>query len=102
MKYLMERTRHILQRIREGRLKELLSQWLWMAKYVRRYWLAIGGYTLLNMTGSLLGLGTSMVSRTLVDSVTATTAGCWALPRRPMWGLAWGRFSSPPSAAGCP
>ena len=36
MKYLMERTRHILQRIREGRLKELLSQWLWMAKYVRR------------------------------------------------------------------
>lgn len=75
MKYLMERTRHILQRIREGRLKELLSQWLWMAKYVRRYWLAIGGYTLLNMTGSLLGLGTSMVSRTLVDSVTGHNSG---------------------------
>ena len=75
MKYLMERTRHILQRIREGRLKELLSQWLWMARYVRRYWLAIGGYTLLNMTGSLLGLGTSMVSRTLVDSVTGHNSG---------------------------
>lgn len=75
MKYLMERTRHILRRIREGRLKELLSQWLWMAKYVRRYWLAIGGYTLLNMTGSLLGLGTSMVSRTLVDSVTGHNSG---------------------------
>ena len=75
MKYLMERTRHILQRIREGRLKELLSQWLWMAKYVRRYWLHIGGYTLLNMTGSLLGLGTSMVSRTLVDSVTGHNSG---------------------------
>ena len=75
MKYLMERTRHILRRIREGRLKELLSQWLWMAKYVRRYWLHIGGYTLLNMTGSLLGLGTSMVSRTLVDSVTGHNSG---------------------------
>ena len=56
-------------------LKELLSQWLWMAKYVRRYWLHIGGYTLLNMTGSLLGLGTSMVSRTLVDSVTGHNSG---------------------------
>ena len=46
-----------------------------MAKYVRRYWLHIGGYTLLNMTGSLLGLGTSMVSRTLVDSVTGHNSG---------------------------
>ena len=75
MKYLMERIRHILQRIREGRLKELLSQWLWIGRYVKQFWPLIGGYALLNMTGSLLGLGTSMVSRTLVDSVTGHNSG---------------------------
>lgn len=67
--------RRVIRRIREGRLQELAAQWGWMARYMRRYWLLIGVYTLLNMTGSALGLGTSMVSRTLVDSVTGHNSG---------------------------
>lgn len=75
MKYLIKYIRRIIRRIREGRLKELLTQWIWMARYIRKFWLLIGGYTLLNMTGSVLGLATSMVSRTLVDSVTGHNSG---------------------------
>lgn len=75
MKYLIAYIQKLIRRVREGRLQELLAQWKWMARYIRRYWLMIGGYTLLNMTGSLLGLGTTMVSRTLVDSVTGHDSG---------------------------
>lgn len=75
MKYLIAYIQKLIRRVREGRLQELLAQWKWMARYIRRYWLMIGGYTLLNMTGSLLGLGTTMVSRTLVDSVTGHNSG---------------------------
>lgn len=75
MKYLINYIRRVVRRIREGRLQELFAQWIWMGRYIRRFWLLIGGYTLLNMTGSLLGLGTSMVSRTLVDSVTGHNSG---------------------------
>ena len=75
MNHFVQRSRHIFQRVREGRLKELVAQWLWIGRYVKQFWPLIGGYALLNMTGSLLGLGTSMVSRTLVDSVTGHNSG---------------------------
>ena len=75
MKYLIAYIRHIACRIREGRLRELFSQLAWMGHYVRKFWLLIGGYTLLNMTGSALGLLTTMASRSLVDSVTGHNSG---------------------------
>ena len=75
MKYFVRYIQRIIRRIREGRLQELIAQWTWMAHYIRRYWLLIGGYTLLNMTGSALGLLTTMASRSLVDSVTGHNSG---------------------------
>ena len=66
----MKKLKHILTRIREGRLKQLISEMLWMYIYVRRFWLMIVIYVLLGASGSILGLGTSMVSRDLVDAVT--------------------------------
>lgn len=75
MKYLIAYLQKVVRRIREGRLKELFAQWIWVGRYVKKFWLLIGGYALLNMTGSVLGLGTSMVSRTLVDSVTGHNSG---------------------------
>lgn len=56
-------------------MEELLSQWLWMGSYMKQYWLLIGTYTLLGASGSLLGLGTSMVSRDLIDKVTGQAPG---------------------------
>ena len=75
MKKILSYFHRMIQRIREGRLQELASQWLWIGRYIRRHWLMIGGYTLLNMTGSVLGLGTSLVSQTLIDSVTGHNSG---------------------------
>ena len=70
----MASVKHIVQRIKEGRLKQLIAEMLWMYIYVRRYWLMITIYVLLGASGSLLGLGTSMVSRDLVDAVTGVNS----------------------------
>ena len=70
----MKKLKHILTRIREGRLKQLISEMLWMYIYVRRFWLMIVIYVLLGASGSILGLGTSMVSRDLVDAVTGVSS----------------------------
>ena len=70
----MASIKHYIQRIKEGRLKQLTGELLWMYAYVRRYWLLIGAYVLLGASGSVLGLGTSMVSRDLVDAVTGVNS----------------------------
>ena len=70
----MASIRHYIQRIKEGRLKQLISELLWMYGYVRRYWLLIGVYILLGASGSVLGLVTSVVSRNLVDAVTGVNS----------------------------
>ena len=67
----MKKIKHIIKRIKEGRLKELFEQLAWMAIYVKRYWWLIAIYTFLMTSGSLLSLGSTVVSRDLVDAVTA-------------------------------
>lgn len=62
--------KHYQTRIKEGRLEEFISQWMWIGKYIKQYWLLIAVYTGLGASGSLLGLGTSMVSKNLIDAVT--------------------------------
>lgn len=66
--------KRIIQRIKEGRLKQLIGEVLWMYAYVRRYWLLIAVYVLLGASGSVLGLGTSVVSKDLVDAVTGVNS----------------------------
>ena len=70
----MSDIRRIIRRIKEGRLKQLIAELLWMYAYVRKYWLQIGVYVLLGASGSVLALGTSMVSRDLVDAVTGVNS----------------------------
>ena len=70
----MRGIKHIIQRIKEGRLKQLISELLWMYAYVRYYWPLIGVYVLLGASGSFLSLGTSVVSRDLVDAVTGVNS----------------------------
>lgn len=72
---MIRQIKHYISRIREGRLQELIDQWMWMGHYIRQYWLLVGTYTLLGASGSFLGLGTSMVSRNLVDAVTGQKTG---------------------------
>lgn len=72
---MMQRIQHITKRIQEGRLKELIAQWRWMGIYIKRYALLVVVYTLLGASGSVLGLGTSMVSKELVDVVSGQSSG---------------------------
>lgn len=67
---MLKKIQHYIKRIQEGRLKELCDQWLWMGVYMKRYWLLVAIYTGLGASGSFLGLGTSIVSRNLIDAVT--------------------------------
>ena len=74
-----------------------------MYAYVRKYWLLIGVYILLGASGSVLSLGTSVVSRDLVDAVTGVkSAEDCPGGSQPMWGSAFPRSLSMPSRPGCP
>lgn len=70
----MRNLKRIIQKIKEGRLQKLIAELLWMYAYVRRYWFMILLYILLGASGSVLGLGTSVVSRNLVDAVTGVNS----------------------------
>ena len=70
----MKELKRIVQKIRDGKLKKLLEELAWMYIYVRQYWLWIVLYILLGASGSVLGLGTSVVSRNLVDAVTGVNS----------------------------
>ena len=70
----MSEIKRILQKIHEGKLKKLLAELAWMYLYVRRY------FVLLGASGSVLGLGTAVVSKHLIDAVTGQSSGSigWA------------------------
>lgn len=64
-----------IRRIKEGRLSEMWKQTKWIYQYGRKYWGAMIFYTLLGMTGTIITLISSLVSRDLVDIITGRQAG---------------------------
>ena len=70
-----ERAKFYMGRIRAGRLQEMLRQVKWIYEYARHYWLAMIFYTLLGLTGTVVSLLSSFVSRELVKIITGYQAG---------------------------
>ena len=70
-----EKLLFIWGRIKAGRLQGMWRQTRWIYQYVRRYWLVMIVYTLLGMVSAIISLGTSLVSRDLVDIITGYRAG---------------------------
>jgi ABC-type multidrug transport system fused ATPase/permease subunit len=64
-----------IKRIREGRLKEMLHQTKWIYAYAKHHWAAMIFYTILGMTGTVVSLSTSWVSKDLVDIITGHETG---------------------------
>ncbi|MCD8346966.1 MAG: ABC transporter ATP-binding protein/permease [Lachnospiraceae bacterium] len=62
-------------RIRAGRLKDFIAQTKWIYSYARRYWLPMIFYTALGLTGTVVSLLSSLVSRDLVDIITGHETG---------------------------
>jgi ABC-type multidrug transport system fused ATPase/permease subunit len=54
------------------RLPEVMREWTWLARYMKKYWLSIGFYILLGVFGVAMGLVVSVAQRNLIDAVTAT------------------------------
>ncbi len=70
-----ERIQFYIKRIKEGRLKEMWKQTKWIYQYARKYRKAMLFYTLLGMTGTVISLLSSMVSKDLVDIITGHETG---------------------------
>lgn len=72
---LRSRIRFYKRRIREGRLQEMWREALWIYDYAKHYRGAMVFYTVLGMTSSLVGIGSSMISRDMVDIITGHKTG---------------------------
>jgi ABC-type bacteriocin/lantibiotic exporter with double-glycine peptidase domain len=72
---LKEQAKFIYKRIKEGRLQEMLRQTRWIYQYARRYWPAMVFYTALGLLGTVVSLGSSLVSKDLVDIITGHETG---------------------------
>ena len=49
---------------------KIISSWIWIYSYVKRYWLQIAVYTVLGLFGTVFGLAGSVLSKNLIDAVT--------------------------------
>ena len=59
----------IKQKIKEGFLRELITETLWIYSYAARYRRGIALFILLGITATALGLGSSLASKYLIDAV---------------------------------
>ena len=75
MSRLKERVSFYVTRIKEGRLDELGALLLLSEKHARKYWGAMIFYTLLGMSGTVMGIISSFISRDLVDIITGYRMG---------------------------
>lgn len=54
-----------------ARLPEITREWVWLSKYMKRYWLSIGFYVALGLLGVVMGLVVSVAQKNLINAVTA-------------------------------
>lgn len=62
----------MMSKIRQGYLKELYRETIWMYQYTKRYWLSIVFYILAGIFGTAMALGSSVMSKYLIDAVVET------------------------------
>lgn len=68
----------------------MLHQTRWIYGYARQYWLVILFYTLIGLLGTVISLGSSLVSKDLVDIITGHQTGALLSTFAAMIGLAIG------------
>ena len=65
----------IQKHLKQGTLKKIWAQTLWIYQYGRRYWKAMILYTLLGLMGTGVSLISSLISKDLVDIITGHQTG---------------------------
>ena len=61
---------HYIQRIKDGRISEIYGEIKWIYQYTRKHLLSVIIYTALGLSGTVVSLLSSLVSRDLVDIIT--------------------------------
>ena len=72
---MFSKLRHYISQIKKGRLKEMCIQLAWIYQYAKKHIFFIGIYTLLGLSGTVVTLLGSLVSRDLVDIITGHDTG---------------------------
>ena len=67
--------KHIKKRIAEGLLSELWFNTKWIYTYARKYWKSIIIYTLIGLFGTVISIGSSLISKDLIDIITGHQTG---------------------------
>lgn len=67
--------KYYIKRIKEGVLHEVWEETVWIYQYARQYWKAMIFYTLLGLTGTVISLISSLISRDMVDIITGHQTG---------------------------
>lgn len=80
----------ILTKIREGYLTEIYKELKWMYPYAKKYWASIYFYIVAGVFGIGMSLGSSVVSKNLIDAVTGSDSGHLGKLAALMIGLALG------------
>ena len=73
--FMLARVKHYISQIKKGRLKELAAQLGWIYQYARQHIRYIAFYTVLGLSGTIISLVSSLVSRDLVDIITGHDSG---------------------------
>ena len=63
--------RMLRQRAKDGTLKEVLLDWLWIWSFSRGRWVSVTLYTLFGIGSSLLGVASAVISKYLIDCIVS-------------------------------
>lgn len=72
---MIAKLKHYIRQIKNGRLKSIFAQLAWIYQYARKHIVFIILYTLLGLSGSVILLISSLVSKDLVDIITGQDTG---------------------------
>ena len=72
---MFKQLKHIKERLSGGILKDAWVETKWLYLYSRKYWGFIILYTVVGLLGTAVSLGSSLISRNLVDIITGHQTG---------------------------
>ncbi len=76
--------------IRDGKIKEIKHRLKWVYGYARNYWKQMIVYVIIGLSGTIVGLLSSFISRDMVDIITGHKAGAVISTFAVMIGIALG------------
>ena len=73
-----KKLQHYIKSIKEGILKDMWHETLWIYQYARHYWKQMVFYTALGLVNTAFSLVSSLISRDMVDIITGKQTGLLA------------------------